>query len=315
MRPRSWHKRRRWGRVTAAAALAATAGALVAGVAATGRGGHAPRYRAESASLTPPDQGTITVGCPKHTRASGGGFDLGGGFGHVAGTGPYDGADQDKAPDDGWQFAAVVGAGPQVQATAHAVCIDSAVRYRSRTRKILPPLPARPTRGGPPPPPKKLKCPGDTHVIGGGMLLTTIPPGPDRIAIDSSFPFDGGDPGSKPDDGWAARFDNQTGITQQDRYTVYAICRAHRPTYRSKATTIPSGQTAEAEAVCPSRTHLLGGGVELESANFLQALPSVGHPVDRDDAGTAPDDGFAVAAGDTGSGAPVTLTAHAICSG
>jgi hypothetical protein len=60
------------------------------------------------------------------------------------------------------------------------------------------------------------KCPRGTHVSGGGA-------GADNGGgdVNESTPYDSGDDGSAPDDGWAAYF-NDTGNVANMR--VYAIC-------------------------------------------------------------------------------------------
>lgn len=61
----------------------------------------------------------VQAKCPKGTRVSAGGFELGP---DIRASAPYDGKDADKAPDDGWRIIAQDGTGGG-SATVHAVCV------------------------------------------------------------------------------------------------------------------------------------------------------------------------------------------------
>lgn len=59
-------------------------------------------------------------------------------------------------------------------------------------------------------------CPKGTHVTGGGISSSGS-----TESMNNSYPVDGGDAGSAPDDKWAVYLINLNGSTN---VTVYAIC-------------------------------------------------------------------------------------------
>jgi len=63
------------------------------------------------------------------------------------------------------------------------------------------------------------KCPQRYHVLGGGVLNS----GPFHTEqVNASFPVDGGDANTTPDDGWIVRLDNISGTTHG--FEVFAVC-------------------------------------------------------------------------------------------
>jgi len=66
----------------------------------------------------------------------------------------------------------------------------------------------------------RANCPNSKSVTGGGVFSSALF---GDTAVNSSNPFDDGDAGSTPDDGWLAYVDNYSGTTASG--TVYAICK------------------------------------------------------------------------------------------
>jgi hypothetical protein len=62
-------------------------------------------------------------------------------------------------------------------------------------------------------------CPVGTSVVSGGGRPMTV--GPDVI-LDSSFPIDGADADTVPDDGWAVNYNNPT--VSNSNFRVNAVC-------------------------------------------------------------------------------------------
>lgn len=74
--------------------------------------------------------------------------------------------------------------------------------------------------------PVYLPCPDGTHVVGGGV--ETESPDPGKQEVNSTFPYDLGDPDVAEDDAWAAAVDNLTDpVSGEDlSFNLYAICTA-----------------------------------------------------------------------------------------
>src|SRR5687767_4318842 len=70
------------------------------------------------------------------------------------------------------------------------------------------------------------KCPGKTHVVGGGGESGG---GFGETFMSSSFPFDGGDRDSKPDDGWKV---THSGFDERREIYADAVCARVKPVYR-----------------------------------------------------------------------------------
>lgn len=99
------------------------------------------------------------------------------------------------------------------------------------------------------------KCPGRTHVYGGG---TTNQQSFRRGIITASYPVDLGDRGRVPDDGWAVRYDNYAPTSTSA--VVTAICGRATPKYRSAARPVGAGRFLTLALRCPRGTYVWGGG-------------------------------------------------------
>ena len=112
----------------------------------------------------------------------------------------------------------------------------------------------------------RVACGGSRHVLSGGAL-TTGPFGSQRLV--SSAPYDSGDPGSKPDDGWSASADNLK--RKRRAMEVFAIC-SNVPglSYVEDGISIAKRSRKHVELSCPAGELALGGGVT-HTARFGKA--------------------------------------------
>jgi hypothetical protein len=103
----------------------------------------------------------------------------------------------------------------------------------------------------------KVSCPGGKHVLGGGGLAS----GPflsQRMV--ATAPFDSGDRGAKPDDGWRFTVDNLS--NRMRKITAHAICaQVGGLTYVSKRFKAAKRKRKHAEASCPNGEFVIGGGL------------------------------------------------------
>lgn len=108
----------------------------------------------------------------------------------------------------------------------------------------------------------RVSCQSGTRVLGGGGSA----PGPFRSQrLVSSAPFDSGDAGKSPDDGWRIAVDN---LGKKNReITVYAICSpVESVSYVSKAFEAKKRSRRHSEVDCPAGEFVMGGGVTHSAA-------------------------------------------------
>src|SRR5687767_6829080 len=86
------------------------AGVLVLSLGATAHAGEVEtfggyKYVVEERFIEPGTTRAVTAECPGKTHVVGGGGESGGGFGDtfISSSFPFDGADRDSKPDDGWK--------------------------------------------------------------------------------------------------------------------------------------------------------------------------------------------------------------------
>jgi hypothetical protein len=163
----------------------------------------------ESFPPTPPTSVASGVNLCAQGHVLGGGTlaTIGPAKGFINTTNPYDSADADDIPDDGWQayMAVLDGSGSIL---VYNICRKAAPAYRSVQgsvdNKHSLTVNAKCTSG---------------HVAGGGVYET----GSAKAGhVLTTRPIDTGDADKIPDDGWSAKVYNETGITQT--VTVTAIC-------------------------------------------------------------------------------------------
>jgi hypothetical protein len=117
------------------------------------------------------------------------------------------------------------------------------------------------------------RCPGRTHVYGGG---TTNQQSFGGGVVTASYPVDLGDRGRVPDDGWAVRYDNYRPTPASA--VVTAICGRATPKYRSAAKRVGAGRFLTLTVRCPGGTYVWGGGginrAPYNTTHLSQSLPS-----------------------------------------
>jgi hypothetical protein len=124
--------------------------------------------------------------------------------------------------------------------------------------------------------PQKATCPSDTKVVSGGGAIGG-PAG--TVALSGSEPFDNGDPGKRPDDGWRVY---ATNTTLEDRFlTAYAVCaKSGRYEYVSAEWSQGSGRSA-GTAECPAGTNVMSGGGTSDGKHTSIELAE-SHPYNED---------------------------------
>jgi hypothetical protein len=163
---------------------------------------------------------------------------------------------------------------------------------------------------------KKVECPAGEHVLGGGQYIFS---GTHEARLTASRPFDSGDAGKAPDDGWqaaAAGFAPSGGTL-----TVNAICGSKQPAYEEVRAQFASsvgdgGRTLSGKARCPDGTRVISGGGSIggdwNAGGFLSHLNPFPSPDER------PHKGWELGARDN-VGGPSSFPRnkariHAICS-
>jgi hypothetical protein len=188
--------------------------------------------------------------------------------------------------------------------TVYAICRRAGPRglaYRSDGVTIQPGEAGRLT----------LACPGDSAVLGGGAGGA----GSDTW-VNTSRPYDDGDPNSKPDDGWKVRGYNDSGLAVD--FDGHAVCtdRGTRELRyrRNRLDDVGAGSGAGATARCRSTEAVTGGGISI-SGPASQAWIAFTHPTDdKGDPGSTPEDGWDLTAFNS-TGVDKDMTVYAICKG
>jgi hypothetical protein len=154
----------------------------------------------------------------------------------------------------------------------------------------------------------KVGCPGATHVTGGGGLM--VASGGDGW-INSTYPYDDGDRGHKPDDGCKIRIYNQDGDSHSMQ--VHALCQRRQPRYVGDSISLSPSTSSAAIPQCRSSDPVIGAGIRM-TGEASSGIPRALEPDDAGDNNTVPDDGV-LANGANLPGAPKAkkLTGYAIC--
>jgi hypothetical protein len=105
-------------------------------------------------------------------------------------------------------------------------------------------------------------CPKGTRTIGGGEATGA---GFGQITLQQTFPYDDGDKGSKPDDGWRAQVAHDAGT--QVRIKVTAVCGDTKVRYRNEKFDVPSGDQVDQDTGCPNDMFAFSGGIEAKSSS------------------------------------------------
>jgi hypothetical protein len=256
-------------------------------------------YRLSAHEFDPPETPKATAECRSDQHVAGGAFviyDPESTDTFTVNTSvPVDLGDGDHEPDDGWRVKGPPQA-THVGAASTAMCTETHYRYRVKHQPVDVGYP----------PEVKVGCGGqDWHVTGGGA---SVPEGNNPT---ETFPFDSGDQGNSPDDGWAA----QAYIDNFDvKLTVYAVCARSTPEYHKESRVLGLGEGGSVLPDCSPQGHLIGAGAKFNGPAGLATVKDVLAQDDPNEPGKAPDDG-AYALGQHGSD-PTSekLTGYAICA-
>jgi len=290
-----------WGRRTALVSVAAVALLGGAGLALAGYDaesdpeGKSNGFDYRSASTEFAGSGAIAAACPDGKRITGGGagFDGDTSNAELRLIGP-DTLSPEVSEKNGFGAQGSIDGLGQTLKT-FAICTKAGgLKLKSKAQKTGTPLPGDLVTA-------KSRCPRGMSVLGGGLKAETTP---ETLLV--SAPYDSGDDGNAPDDGWTIRVENGTGIL--DIFAV-AICSEDlEPAYKAQQSSISTGErTATRE--CPGDRTVVGGGAAL--SGDLGASLNASRPVDSADNGTTPDNGWE-AIGYVDSG-PRFITAYVIC--
>jgi hypothetical protein len=145
-----------------------------------------------------------------------------------------------------------------------------------------------------------VRCGPDTHATGGGFGG-----GMAGAAASVLTPLDTGDRDRRPDDGWRARL---TGGST-DTVAAYLTCTSGKTSYAHSAVLrLAAGGVATGTAKCPPGTHVTGGGALAAPRAEIHSS----YPIDGDDKGNKPDDGWRLRV-ESGAGGPTKFHVDAVC--
>ena len=114
------------------------------------------------------------------------------------------------------------------------------------------------------------RCPAGTHVWAGGHYNTG---GFGESFPRHSYPYDSGDAGKSPDDGWKV----QTSAGQGVIVRVYATCADPKPRYEQESLPIPPSAQGGTEIECDPDFHAVSGGTSgNRDLNEVKSVPAVG---------------------------------------
>ena len=184
---------------------------------------------------------------------------------------PVDQSPGAPAPDSTHQVADILFPADDndVQMGEITVCASNAgdVTYRSRTVEYA----RRACTSA------RVSCPDETQVVSGGVFAEGTQEQSGMMV--SSAPFDGRDPGRKPDDGWSATADNLKRTNRE--LQVHAICSdAGGFRYASDELGVRKKRRKHVEVSCPGGTYAVSGGVT-HNAKFRRATVVATHPRGR----------------------------------
>jgi hypothetical protein len=216
----------------------------------------------------------IEADCPGTSRVAGGGGSIAPGppaEAALTSTYPLD-TDVDLDRDDAYQAQAKNLTGASRERSATAICLkrgQASLDYRELSQTVG----TEPFEVG-----SGVPCGLSTRVLGGGVFLQ--PPTPQVSLLESHPDADGG--------GWRyLAFKDET-MASRD-FVAHAICIPHaqrRVRYVFDSKVVFADQQKTVRAVCPSKFHVSGGGVE-GAASYASSVPFDGNDRDK-----APDDGW-----------------------
>ena len=162
-------------------------------------------------------------------------------------------AEEPPAPDSSRQVADNVFSTPDgLQLRENTICAELAPQLRYPRAKKASPGRERTT--------VKAACTGGTHVLSGGGAA----PGPFKSQrLVQSAPYDSGDAGVEPDDGWRVAVDNMKSKRRSAK--AFAICAdVSGVSYESEDFADQDFFRVHKQVDCPSGELVLGGGVKHE---------------------------------------------------
>jgi hypothetical protein len=251
-----------------------------------GSAGGLTYIQSNSVSLNAGESGVPAAHCPGGTKVVGGGVtptSSPAAESRINSTFPIDTGDTDEKPDDGWEGDVYNISGASKGFSAYAICKESGpVTYRVKNVRGVAPDSAKTAT---------VKCPHGTRVAGGGLFVGGLIP---QGFVNRTYPFDGADQDTKPDDGWRGRGYNLA--TGDINVRAHVTCIDARLRYE-----VNLGSFIH----CPDGTHATGGGAAVGGSaastwlNTLYPFADVTNP---------PDDGFVNL-----FNTPALSTGYAIC--
>jgi hypothetical protein len=153
-------------------------------------------------------------------------------------------------------------------------------------------------------------CPAGTKVVGGGA---EIGGNVAESRLTDTKPYRDAESKSA---GWGAGTWNDSGGSKS--IGVIAVCRQHKPAYRSNTAKVSVGHARTVGARCPRGTHVSGGGVVTTGTPAAPATPDGSYvnssfPFDGRDAGKAPDDGWRARAYNISNAPRAQINVFAVC--
>ena len=190
------------------------------------------------------------VGCPGGFDVIGGGVSMNGSTLNtsVRSTAPFDDADGDRKPDDGWRVFGNEGNVPQAM-TGYAICSNrGSFRYVGAKPKVV-----GGARGS-----GTANCAQGERVVSGGVQVTKGA-SDTGIRLVASIPH-GTLTNSKNDDGWKGIVDNASVLTPTMR--TWAICARGVDTFGFEISAVlgPGQQDYLTPESCPAQSTVTGGG-------------------------------------------------------
>lgn len=209
-------------------------------------------------------------------------------------TAPYDWYDMDSTPEDGWRSSGYGGDDGTLESFSICKAEPQPDYFRGETSDSDDEVRS-----------DKVECGDGKAIAGGGFIATS------ESFLSQSYPYDGSDSNSTPDDGWAVRlYDTVGGLGGMH---VDVVCQSGSVSYEDATDNAGAHGSASATANCPGGTHVSGGGGKMAGPGAKVNLAS-SNPIDDSDANETPDDGWkAVAYNDSGN--QQKLTTYAVCLG
>jgi hypothetical protein len=254
---------------TAVAAVGLIGAAAAGADSDLGSAGGFTYIRGDTATLNAGIAGTSVADCPAGTKVVGGGLAPESSpvaESRINSTYPIDTGDADEKPDDGWEADVYNISGGPKNFAAYAICRESgSVTYRAkRVTDVAPSDSGTAT----------VKCPRGTRVAGGGLFVNG------EIAlgyVNRTYPIDGGDEDTKPDDGWRGRGYNLD--ISDINVKAHVTCIDARLRYA-----LDLGAFID----CPDGTHATGGGASIPgpaASSWLNTLYPFAEVTNPPDAG------------------------------